>query len=178
MINANIFIFDYHGYGHSEGVPTEKNTYLDSRAVIKYLHSRHDVDSDAVVYVGHSLGAAVAIELALSSLPMVIILICPFASIRDMANLTFPFRWAGWLLRSHYDSLSRVQQLTISILVFHGGQDGIVPIDQGRKLYMAANDPKRMQILEKATHNNICEVGGELYWSEIEAFIKAAIISR
>ena len=60
--NANIFIFDYHGYGHSEGVPTEENTYLDSRAVIKYLYSRQDVDSDAIVYVGHSLGAAVAID--------------------------------------------------------------------------------------------------------------------
>ena len=65
--DANIFIFDYHGYGESEGVPTEKNTYLDSRAVIKYLHSREGVDSDSIVYVGHSLGAAVAIELALSS---------------------------------------------------------------------------------------------------------------
>ena len=99
--DANIFIFDYHDYGHSEGVPTEGNTYLDSRAVIKYLHSRQDVDSDAIVYVGHSLGAAVAIELALSSLPMVIILICPFASIRDMPNLTFPFLWPGWLLVIH-----------------------------------------------------------------------------
>ena len=176
--DANIFIFDYHGYGESEGVPTEKNTYLDSRPVIAYLHSRQGVDSDAIVYVGHSLGAAVAIELALSSPPMAMILISPFASVRDMANLTFPFRWAGWLLRNHYDSISRVQQLSTPILVLHGDQDDIVPIEQGRKLYMAANDPKRIHIIERASHNNICEVGGDLYWKEIESFIESANSSR
>ena len=90
--DANIFIFDYHGYGESEGVATEKNTYLDSRAVIEYLQTRPDVDSGEIVYVGHSLGAAVAIELAFSSPPMAMILISPFASVRDMANLTFAFR--------------------------------------------------------------------------------------
>ena len=162
--DANIFIFDYHGYGESEGVATEKNTYLDSRAVIDYLQTRPDVDSGEIVYVGHSLGAAVAIELALSSPPMAMILISPFASVRDMANLAFPFRWAGWFLKDHYDSISRIQQLKMPILVLHGGQDDVVPIDQGRKLYMAANDPKRFQIIERATHNNMCEVGGGLYW--------------
>ena len=132
------------------------------------------MDSDAIVYVGHSLGAAVAIELALSRPPMAMILISPFASVRDMANLTFPFRWAGWFLKDHYDSISRIQQLKMPILVLHGGQDGVVPIDQGRKLYMAANDPKRFQIIERATHNNMCEVGGGLYWGAIESFIKTA----
>ena len=136
------------------------------------------MDSDAIVYVGHSLGAAVAIELALSSPPMAMILVSPFASVRDMANLTFPFRWAGWLLRNHYDSISRVRRLNTPILVLHGGQDNIVPINQGRKLYMAANDPKRLQIIEKATHNDISEVGGELYWTEIESFIDVANSSR
>ncbi|MCS5666136.1 MAG: alpha/beta hydrolase, partial [Dehalococcoidia bacterium] len=98
-IGANIFIFDYRGYGESEGIPSEKGTYLDSRAVIEYLCSRTDVDSDRLVYVGHSLGAAVAIESALTTPPMAMVLISPFASMRDMANLTLPFAPAGWIVR-------------------------------------------------------------------------------
>jgi len=166
---ANIFIFDYRGYGESEGAPSEKGTYLDSRAVMEYLSSRSDVDR--IVYLGHSLGAAVAVELALTQPPMAMVLVSPFASVHDMANLTLPFSPIGWLLRNHYDSISRIQQLDVPVLVLHGDQDETVPINQGRKLYRAANQPKRFQVLEGAAHNNTFEVAPEQYWGTIEAFL-------
>ena len=168
---ANIFIFDYRGYGESEGAPSEKGTYLDSRAVMEYLSSRPDVDSGRIVYLGHSLGAAVAVELALTQPPMAMVLVSPFASVHDMANLTLPFPPIGWLVRNHYDSISRIRQLDVPVLVLHGDQDEIVPIDQGRKLYRAANQPKRFQVLEGAAHNNTFEVAPEQYWGTIEAFL-------
>ena len=168
---ANIFIFDYRGYGESEGAPSEKGTYLDSRAVMEYLSSRSDVDSGRIVYLGHSLGAAVAVELALTQPPMAMVLVSPFASVHDMANLTLPFSPIGWLLRNHYDSISRIQQLDVPVLVLHGDQDETVPINQGRKLYRAANQPKRFQVLEGAAHNNTFEVAPEQYWGTIEAFL-------
>ena len=170
-IEANIFIFDYRGYGESEGAPSEKGTYLDSRAVMEYLSLRPDVDSGRIVYLGHSLGAAVAVELALTQPPMAMVLVSPFASVRDMANLTLPFPPIGWLVRNHYDSISRIQQLDVPVLVLHGDQDETVPIDQGRKLYRAANQPKRFQVLEGAAHNNTFEVAPEQYWGTIEAFL-------
>ena len=170
-IGANIFIFDYRGYGESEGIPSEKGTYLDSRAVIEYLRSRTDVDSDRLVYVGHSLGAAVAIESALTTPPMAMVLISPFASMRDMANLTLPFAPAGWLVRNHFDSMSRVRQLNTPLLVLHGDRDETVPIYQGRKLYEAANEPKRFHTLEGAAHNDTYEVGGDQYWRAIGSFL-------
>ena len=170
-IGANIFIFDYRGYGESEGVPSEKGTYLDSRAAIEYLSSRPGVNSGRIVYIGHSLGAAVAIEAALTSPPMAMILISPFASVRDMASLTLPFPPAGWLLRNHYDNISRVRKLTMPLLVLHGDQDETVPIYQGRKLYEAANEPKKFHTLEGAAHNDTYQVGGEQYWRAIESFL-------
>jgi hypothetical protein len=167
----NIFIFDYRGYGESEGTASEQGTYLDSRAVMEYLLSRADVDQDRIVYMGHSLGAAVALELALTQPPMAMVLVSPFASVRDMANLTLPFPPAGWLVRNHYDSISRIRQLNVPLLVLHGDQDETVPISQGRKLYEAANQPKRFQTLEGAAHNDTFEVGGEQYWGTIESFL-------
>ena len=168
---ANIFIFDYRGYGESEGAPAENGTYLDSRAVMEYLSLRPDVDSGRIVYLGHSLGAAVAVELALTQPPMAMVLVSPFASVHDMANLTLPFSPIGWLVRNHYDSISRIQQLDVPVLVLHGDQDETVPIDQGRKLYRAANQPKRFQALEGAAHNNTFEVAPEQYWGTSEAFL-------
>ncbi len=81
-------------------------------------------------------------------------------------------------MRNPYDNISRVQQLNTPILVLHGDRDDIVPIDQGRKLYMAANDLKRLRIIEGAIHHNILEGDGELYWKEIESHIEAANSSR
>jgi hypothetical protein len=168
---ANIFIFDYRGYGESEGAPSEKGTYLDSHAVMEYLSSWSDVDPGRIVYLGHSLGAAVAVELALTQPPMAMVLVSPFASVRDMANLTLPFPPIGWLVRNHYDSISRIQQLDVPVLILHGDQDETVPISQGRKLYGAANQPKRFQVLEGAAHNDTFGVLPEQYWGTIEAFL-------
>ena len=173
-IGDNIFIFDYRGYGESEGVPSEKGTYLDSRAAIEYLSSRPGENSGRIVYIGHSLGAAVAIEAALTSPPMAMILISPFASVRDMASLTLPFPPAGWLLRNHYDNISRVRKLNMPLLVLHGDRDETVPIYQGRKLYEAANEPKKFHTLEGAAHNDTYQVGGEQYWRAIESFLSDA----
>ena len=168
---ANLFIFDYRGYGESEGTASEKGTYLDSRAVMDYLESRSDVDEDQFVYLGHSLGAAIAVELALTRAPMAMVLVSPFASVREMASITLPFPPVGWLVRNHYDSLSRIRQLNVPVLVLHGDQDETIPMSQGRKLYEAANQPKRFQVLEGAAHNDTYDAGEEQYWGAIEAFI-------
>lgn len=168
---ANIFIFDYRGYGNSEGKPSEKGTYLDSRAAVAYLKSRPDVDPERVVYSGHSLGAAVAIELALDEPPLGMVLVSPFSSVRDMAKLALPFPPAGWLVRNHYDNLSRIQQLQMPLLLLHGDQDDTVPIAQGQKLFDAANQPKQFEVLAGAGHNDTYEAAGEEYWGAIEGFI-------
>ena len=168
---GNIFIFDYRGYGQSDGKPSETGTYLDARAAMEYLLSRADVDGNRIVYQGHSLGAAVAVELALAQPPLAMVLVSPFASVRDMARLTLPFPPAGWLIRNHYDSISRIRRLNVPVLVLHGDLDDTVPIAQGRKLHEAANEPKRFQMLAGAAHNDTFQATPEQYWGALESFL-------
>ena len=161
LLGVNQFIFDYRGYGKSEGRPSERGTYLDARAALEYLSTRPDIDPDRIVYFGHSLGAAVAIELAVEHPPAGLALIAPFSSIRDMARLVVPLQLAGWFVRGHYNSLSRIGKVHTPLLVLHGELDEIVPHSQGFKLYLAANRPKRFVTLHGASHNNVQHVAAE-----------------
>ena len=161
LLGVHQLIFDYRGYGNSGGHPTERGTYLDARAALGYLQTRPDVDPERIVYFGHSLGAAVAVELAVEHPPAGMALVAPFSSIKDMAGLVMPVPLAGWLVRGHYDSLSRIGRVHTPLLVLHGELDEIVPHWQGFKLYLAANRPKRFVTLYGASHNNVQHVAGD-----------------
>ena len=162
LLGVDQFIFDYRGYGNSEGVPTERGTYLDARAALNYLRGREDIDPERIVYFGHSLGAAVAIELAVQHPPAGMALIAPFSSIKDMAGLVMPIPLVGWLVRGHYNSIKRIKRVHTPLLVLHGELDEIVPHSQGFKLYRAANRPKRFVTLHGASHNNVQHVAGDV----------------
>ena len=153
-LGVHQFIFDYRGYGRSEGKPTERGTYADARAALSYLRSRPELDQERIVYFGHSLGAAVCIELALDNPPYGMALINPFSSIKDMAALALSVPFAGLFVRRHYNSVQRISRVHAPLLVIHSELDEIVPYEQGLKLYRAANRPKRFVTLWGATHNN------------------------
>ncbi len=153
-IGVNLFIFDYRGFGRSAGAPSEWGTYVDARAALQYLRGRPDVDPERLVYFGHSLGASVAVELAVGTSPLGLVLVSPFTSIREMAELTPMFRPFSWLVSGHYDSLTRLSSIYLPVLVLHGDLDMLVPIAQGRKVYDAANEPKRFVTLPGAAHND------------------------
>ena len=113
LLGVHQFVFDYRGYGNSEGHPTEHGTYLDARAALEYLRQRPGINADRIVYFGHSLGAAVAIELAVKHPPAGMALIAPFSSIKDMAWLVLPVPLAGWLVRGHYNSMKRIGRVQL-----------------------------------------------------------------
>jgi fermentation-respiration switch protein FrsA (DUF1100 family) len=160
-LGVHQFIFDYRGYGHSEGTPSERGTYLDARAALSYLQQRPEIDPGRIVYFGHSLGAAVCIELAVSDPPYGMALINPFSSIRDMAALTLPIPFAGLLVHGHYNSMQRIPRVQAPLLIIHSENDEVVPHDQGMKLYRAANRPKRFVTLWGASHNNVHHVAAD-----------------
>ena len=170
-LGVNQFIFDYRGYGRSAGKPTEKGTYRDSRAALAYLQSRSDVAPEKIVYFGRSLGSAVALELAVSQEPLALVLVAPFSSVEDMARVTFPFLPFHFLVRNRYDSMSRIQQIHRPVLILHGGLDQTVPLSQGKRLFEAANQPKRFQLLPNAAHNDTYSAGGNAYWDTLEEFL-------
>ncbi len=161
LLGVHQFIFDYRGYGNSEGHPTERGVYLDARAALEYLRGRPEVDANLIVYFGHSLGAAVAIELAAEHPPAGMALIGPFSSIKDMTRLVTPIPLAGWLVRGHFNSMNRIGRVHTPLLILHGELDDIIPHRQGFKLYQAANRPKRFVTLHGAAHNNVQHVAGD-----------------
>ena len=177
-LGINQFIFDYRGYGRSEGRASEKGTYRDSRAALDYLQNRPDLDQERIVYFGRSLGAAVAVELAAERPPSGMILVSPFASISDMARISFPMLPFHWLVRNKYNSMERIRNYQRPVLVLHGELDDLVPISQGRKLYEAANSPKRFQALPEAGHNDTYYNGGAAYWDTLSEFQAALSENR
>jgi len=176
-LGVNQFIFDYQGYGRSEGRPTEQGTYRDARAALEYLQNRPDGAADRIVYFGRSLGAAVAVELATSQPPLGMVLVSPFASVGDMARLTTPFFPVRcpvqWLVGNRYDSLARIGRVDRPLLILHGDQDQTVPVSQGKKLFEAANSPKQFRLLAGAGHNDTYSTGGAEYWDALTEFMAA-----
>jgi fermentation-respiration switch protein FrsA (DUF1100 family) len=170
-IRTNIFIFDYRGYGQSEGIPSEQGIYRDGEAAVKYLSARNDINPKRMVYFGRSLGASVALEVAIKKPPAGIILESPFTSIVAMARKLYGFP-LGKLLLTRYDNESKIRQINLPLLILHGDQDQIVPFEMGRTLFDIANEPKDFYNIRGAGHNNTDITGGEPYFHRLESFVK------
>jgi uncharacterized protein len=158
----DVLLFDYRGYGRSTGRPNEQGTYSDARAARAALLRGPNIDPARVLYVGESLGGAVAVELALDHLPAGVVLQSTFTSVREMARVHYPFVPAA-AIPDAYPSLRRVRELRAPLLVLHGDRDDIVPLAQGQALFEAAPDPKRMKVFEGVGHNDLVPLAGPAY---------------
>ena len=167
-LGLSILIFDYRGYGRSAGIPDEAGTYADARAMREWLRDR---GPGPVVYLGASLGAAVATALAVEDPPAALVLEAPFASVQAMAGATVP--GAGWLFRTRYDTLGMVGRVNAPLLVLHGDADEVVPYRQGRAVFEAASEPKVFVTIPGARHNDAHETDGATYWGAWTAFLAA-----
>lgn len=168
---VHIMIVDYRGYGKSEGEASEEGTYLDAEAAYDYLLTR---EGKIIVY-GQSLGAAVAMELALRR-PQTnrLILEAPFLSIREMAKVHYGWLPIGGLITTQYDNIKKIGHLRVPVLILHGDQDETVPYEHGQRLFGAANAPKRFYSIPNAHHNDTYEVGGAAYMNAFTAFLGEA----
>lgn len=171
-VNLHIFIFDYRGFGRSEGRPSESGTYLDAVAALRHLRSRDDMDPRALVLFGRSVGAAVAAEIATREDCAAVILESPFASIRAMARVAFPLLPIGRLLRTRYDVVDKVRRIRVPLLVIHGDRDEVIPYAQGRQVFEAAPGPKEFYAIPGAHHNDTYLVGGDDYFAALKSFIE------
>ena len=172
-LRVNVFLFDYRQYGRSQGTVSEQGTYLDAQAALRTLRQRADLDPNSIVLFGRSLGGAVAVDLAWHTPGScrAVILEAPFTSVADMAARVVPLLPIGRLLRTRYDSLAKIPRLTVPILILHGDRDDIVPIEQGQRLFAAANEPKTFYTIPGASHNDTYLVGGAPYWQVWERFL-------
>lgn len=173
-LGVNVFIYDYRGYGRSEGQPSEAGTYQDALAACDWLRASKGAVPGQVIAYGESLGSAVAVELAVQRPVAGVALESPFTSVPDMARAIYPWLPLRWLCAIRYDSLSKIVRLKAPLLVFHSPTDEIVPFEQGEKLFAAAPEPKRFVRL-RGYHNDGFEVSEEVYQQALREFIKGLV---
>jgi fermentation-respiration switch protein FrsA (DUF1100 family) len=166
----DVFLFDYRGYGKSEGRPDEEGTYRDMRAARAALLRQADVDAARVVYLGESIGGALAVALAVEAPPLGLVMQSAFTSVRDMGRLHYPFIPTG-LVPDAYPNLRRIARLRSPLLVIHGDRDEIVPAAHGRVLFEAAPEPKRIEIVREAGHNDLLDAMGASYGTVVAEWV-------
>jgi len=174
-LSLNIFIFDYRGYGKSEGEPDEKGIYKDSLAAYNKILELEGVSVDSLFLFGRSLGGICAVETALNNLARGLILESVFTSASDMSKKIMPLIPLGWAIRSKLDAINKVPKLKLPKLFLHGDRDKVVPFDFGRKLYEVAEDPKSFYTIQGAGHNGTYIMGGRDYYNALDGFITEAL---
>jgi uncharacterized protein len=166
-----VLLFDYRGYGGNPGHPSEDGLAADARAALDHLAARPEVDPARIVYLGESLGAAVALRLATERPPAALVLRSPFASLAEVGRRHYPVLPVSLLLRDRYDAAALVGRLQAPLLVVAGGRDRIVPASHSRRLFAAAPEPKRLVVLDGVDHNDHALNAGPRLLAELRSFL-------
>jgi fermentation-respiration switch protein FrsA (DUF1100 family) len=170
-LGFSTFIFDYRGYGRSEGKTTEKGTYLDAEAAWRYLAKERHVSSTEIILFGRSLGGAIAARLAQNHTPKALLIESTFTSVPDIAANIYPFLPARLLARFDYNTGEYIKRINCPILVIHSINDDLIPFSHGRQLFEAAQGPK--EFLEiTGTHNEGFMTSGERYEDGLDGFLR------
>ncbi|MBN2103446.1 alpha/beta hydrolase [bacterium] len=178
-IGFNLFIFDYRGYGKSEGESSEKGLHEDGTAALNYIRNHNQVTADSLILYGYSLGNVVSIYLAAEQIdPLCLFAESPFASSASLAQgssgLALPHRW---LTKGTYDNSERVKNIRTSFCLFHGESDDFVRWkDNGRVVWENAPEPKILYLIKEANHKDIPQtLGISEYQDIISEHIASAI---
>ena len=169
-LNLNVFIFDYRGYGKSQGSPTEEGLYRDAQAAYTHLLSRKDIDKDTIVVYGKSIGANIAVDLVSQVKAVALISESGFSSAYDMGKKLFPYLPVKWIITIKYDALTKIRNVLIPKLIIHSRDDEIVPFKLGRKLFEAAPEPKEFYQM-RAGHNEAIFMAKEEYSVKVDTFL-------
>lgn len=170
-----VLLTDYRGYGGNPGHPTEDGLATDARAAVAFV--RKQAPGHPLAYLGESLGAAVAVELASVDPPAALVLRSPFTSMAAMGRAHYPWLPVGLLLRDRYPSAKRIRSVRVPTLVVAGDADSIVPISQSREIFAAAPGPKQLLVIPGADHNDPNLISGPEMIDAVAAFVTQATAS-
>jgi fermentation-respiration switch protein FrsA (DUF1100 family) len=175
QLGLSVFLFDYRGYGRSQGRPSEEGLYQDALGAHDYLTRTRMIRAERMVLFGRSLGGAVAGELAAQKPAAGLILESSFPSIEAVAKFHYGGLPVHWLLGADFKLIDRLPHLSLPKLIIHGDKDDIIPLELGRQVFEAAKPPKSFYLIEGADHNNTYQVGGAAYFERWAGFAQTAI---
>lgn len=175
-LGLSVFVIDYRGYGKSQGdFPSESQVYEDAQLAWDYLVQQRGVNPNQIYIYGHSLGGAIAIDLAVRHPEAAgLIVEGSFTSTRAMVDFQKGLFWLfpiDLLLTQRFDSLSKVDRLQMPVLFIHGTADNVVPVEMSKKLFDAAPDPKQLYIVPDGGHTNVAQIGGAEYLQIVSQFL-------
>jgi pimeloyl-ACP methyl ester carboxylesterase len=175
QLGLSVLLVDYRGYGKSSGpFPNESLVYEDAAAAWTYLTKTRQIAPKNIFLYGHSLGGAIAIEMAVRHPDVAgVIVDGSFTSIRAVAEGVSLYRLfpVDWIVTERFDSLSKMRSLKTPILFIHGTADDVVPASMSQELYQAAPVPKQLLLIPDAGHSDTPKLGGEQYFQTIEKFL-------
>jgi hypothetical protein len=164
------------GYGLSEGqFPSETRVYEDAARAWQYLVEERQISPQQIIIYGHSLGGAIAIDLAVKHPDAAgLIVESSFTSMREMVYRRNIYRAfpVDLILTQRFESIKKVPSLKMPVLFFHGTADSTIPVFMSEKLYAAAGEPKILVIVEGAGHNNLATTAGVKYTQAVENLLK------
>ncbi len=169
-LKLNVFIFDYRGFGRSEGNPNEEGIQLDSQAAYDTVLTQPGVSLPSLFIFGRSLGGAFAAYTASRNPAAGLILESTFTNAVDMADKMMPII-PSWYISAELNTQGYVENLKIPKLFIHGTRDTVIPFTLGRELYKGAAQPKEFYSIVGAGHNNTWNVGGKEYFDTIKEFV-------
>ena len=173
-LGLNCFIFDYRGYGSSEGKPSEKGTYLDAESAWNWLRQTQKIDPDKIILFGRSLGGSIAANLADNVNARGLIIESAFTSYVDIGKKFYPYMPVRLFAAFSYNTIDYIDQVTCPVMIIHSRGDEVIPFEFGLQLYDAASEPKQfMEIF--GSHNDGFLSSGEIYkqgWTQWLDFLK------
>ena len=176
-LGLDVFIFDYRGYGQSEGKPSERGTYNDAAAAWRYLIEERQVDPGEIIIFGRSLGGAIASWLAQSYPPGGLILESTFTSVPDVVAKQYPYLPVRLLLRFRYNTAEHLGKVNSPVLIIHSRDDEVLPFNQGKRLFEIAKEPKEFLEITGA-HNEGFITSGKRYEEGLNTFISECFESK
>ena len=159
----SILIYDYSGYGHSKGVASEQQVYNDVQAIYDYLIDDEKIEPEQIIAYGHSLGSAIATDLAYNNPVGALVLESPFTTafrVKTVYSIV-PF--------DKFSSVDKIKKIHAPVFITHSKDDWVIPFWHGVELFETANEPKEFLAFEKEGHTQITH--NKSFWQTFEKFI-------
>lgn len=154
IFNRPVLIYDYPGYGKTEGQPSEAGCYAAGIAAFQWLVESQKIPAGKIILCGESLGGGVAIELGTTRDSEGLLLISTFMSLPKAAKAKFPFLPCEWFMANRYDSFKKIPSYRKPVFIAHGDLDDVIPFVQAERLFDLVNGPKRFHRRVGDKHNS------------------------